>query len=93
MLLYPSATLAGTDGPRSSKHSLAAFFVERRLSVFGVYILGGLLVMFAPLLDLQLTHLAFQAIVYWTVAMSGVWFAAKALGVLRRGHGLESKRG
>lgn len=49
--------------------------------------------MFAPLLDLQLTHLAFQAIVYWTMAMSGVWFATKALGVLRRGHGLESKRG
>ncbi len=47
--------------------------------------------MLAPLLDLELAHLAFKAVVYWTVAMSGLWFADKALGVLRRGHGIEAK--
>ncbi|KAM5538843.1 hypothetical protein V8D89_007565 [Ganoderma adspersum] len=70
---------------------LVAFFVERRLSIFGVYILGGLLIVVAPLLDLGLAHLAFKVVVYWTVAMSGLWFADKALGALRRDHSFKSK--
>ncbi|KAI1781773.1 hypothetical protein LXA43DRAFT_613532 [Ganoderma leucocontextum] len=89
-------TIATALGPRAAiafaaSCYLVAFFVERRLSIFGVYILGGLLVMLAPLLDLGLAHLAFKAVVYWTVAMSGLWFADKALGVLRRSRGFESE--
>lgn len=51
----------------------------------------GLLVVVTPVLNLGLAHLAFKVVVYWTVAMSGLWFANKALGVLRRNHSFKSK--
>ena len=56
-----------------------AFAVERAFTVFGIYILGGLALMIVPLFMLNLAHLAFRAIVYWTVAMSALWFVEKAV--------------
>ncbi|KAI0668895.1 hypothetical protein C8Q78DRAFT_1070961 [Trametes maxima] len=58
---------------------LAALCAERRYSVFGVYILGGLLVMLGPLVDVGRAHPAFRAVVYWTVGMSAVWFVDRAV--------------
>ena len=63
--------------------SVLAFAVERAFTVFGVYIIGGLCIMLAPLFDAGLTHLAFRAIVYWTVSMSAVWFGEKAMTVIK----------
>ena len=59
-------------------HSVLAFYVECELTIFGAYILGGAVIMLAALLDLRLAPLAFQAVVYWTVGMSVLWFADKA---------------
>ena len=59
--------------------SVLAFAVERAFTVFGAYIIGGLCIMLVPLFDAGLTHLAFRATVYWTVSMSAVWFAEKAM--------------
>ncbi len=67
--------------------SLTALLIERQLTVFGVYILGGLLMMVAPIVDLSLAHAAFQAVVYWTGVMSAIWFAEKAVVAARRGRG------
>ena len=64
-----------------------AFCVEQELTIFGAYILGGVLIMLAALLDLGRAHLAFQAVVYWTVVMSAVWFADKARRAIRRRSG------
>ncbi|PIL26070.1 hypothetical protein GSI_11824 [Ganoderma sinense ZZ0214-1] len=89
-------TIATAFGPRiatafAAGCYLIAFLVERRLSIFGVYILGGLLAVLAPLLDFGWAHPAFKAVVYWTVAMSGLWFVDRALGVLRRRQGFKYK--
>lgn len=64
--------------------SIIAFVVERDLTIFGVYILGGLGIILVPLFDLGLARLAFQAVVYWTLSMSAVWFADKALKAAKR---------
>ena len=64
-------------------HSLAAFAVERAFTVFGIYILGGLCILIAPLFDLDWAHLAFRSVVYWTITMSAIWFAEKALTIIK----------
>lgn len=64
-------------------HSLLALLIERDLTIFGIYLIGGLLVMLVPLLEISYAHLAFRAIVYWTGGMSAVWFADKGIRVLR----------
>ncbi len=64
--------------------SLTALLIEQQLTVFGVYILGGLLMMVAPIVDLSLAHAAFQAVVYWTGVMSAIWFAEKAVAAARQ---------
>lgn len=66
--------------------SLLAFFLERHLTIFGVYILGGLLMLVAPMVELTLAHAAFKAVVYWTGAMSAIWFLEKALAAARQRH-------
>ena len=60
-----------------------AFAIERAFTVFGVYILGGLVLMIVPLFTMNLAHLAFRAIVYWTVAMSALWFVEKAVATIK----------
>jgi len=55
-----------------------ALFLEGSTSVFGVYLWGGFVVMVVPCLRVQLANYAFEAIVYWTVGMSMVWFGSKA---------------
>lgn len=52
-------------------------------SIFGVYLLGGLGIVLLAFLDLERAHLAFRLVVYWTVGMSAVWFADKALAKAR----------
>ncbi|TFK81733.1 hypothetical protein K466DRAFT_531397 [Polyporus arcularius HHB13444] len=85
-------TIATVFGPRlalvfGAVSYLTALFIERQLTVFGVYILGGLLMMVPPIVDLSLAHAAFQAVVYWTGVMSAIWFAQKAVVAARRGRG------
>ncbi|KAI0651325.1 UbiA prenyltransferase family-domain-containing protein [Trametes meyenii] len=77
-------TIATALGPRGAiafgaLSYLAALCAERRFSVFGVYLLGGLLVILVPLFGVERAHLAFRAVVYGTVGMSAVWFAEKAM--------------
>ncbi|KAH9916283.1 uncharacterized protein BXZ73DRAFT_53857 [Epithele typhae] len=76
-------TIATVYGPRAAAafglfNFLFAFAVERSFSVFGVYILGGIVIMSSVIVDLGLSHLAFQTVVYWTVIMSVAWFVQKA---------------
>ncbi|KAI0351668.1 hypothetical protein OH77DRAFT_1487130, partial [Trametes cingulata] len=66
---------------------VAAVLAERNFSVFGVYLLGGLLMMVFPLVDVSRTHLAFRLVVCWTVGMSALWFADKALRLRRAKNG------
>ncbi|RPD60809.1 hypothetical protein L227DRAFT_610902 [Lentinus tigrinus ALCF2SS1-6] len=82
-------TIATVFGPQialvfGATSYLFALLIERHLSIFGVYLLGGLLVMVAPIVDPSLAHAAFQAVVYWTGAMSAIWFADKASAAARR---------
>ncbi|KAI0695254.1 hypothetical protein C8T65DRAFT_47557 [Cerioporus squamosus] len=84
-------TIATVFGPQialgfGAMNYLFAFVIERRLTIFGIYILGGLLMLITPIVDLSLVHAAFQAVVYWTGVMSAVWFAEKALAAARGRH-------
>ncbi|TFK82397.1 hypothetical protein K466DRAFT_500411 [Polyporus arcularius HHB13444] len=82
-------TIATVFGPRlalvfGAMSYLTALLIERQLTVFGVYILGGLLMLVAPITDLSLAHAAFQLVVYWSGVMSAIWFAEKAVAAVRR---------
>lgn len=52
-------------------------------SMFGVYILGGLVIVFTTVVNVSWAHGAFQALVYWSVVSSLVWFVAQAYGRAR----------
>ncbi|KAI0772477.1 hypothetical protein BD413DRAFT_612620 [Trametes elegans] len=82
-------TIATALGPRGAVAFAAAAYLlalsaERKLSIFGVYLAGGLALMSLPLADISLAHGAFRAITCWTCGMSMLWFAEKALSSIRR---------
>jgi len=61
--------------------TLTARINEDPLSVFGVYIMGGLFINLATVINVGWAHRAFQGIVYWSIASVLVWFGVKACSV------------
>jgi len=57
---------------------LVAFATEEFPSIFGVYLLVGLLLMLSVYIRTDLAHRVFQVLVFWTVGMVMLWFGAKA---------------
>lgn len=59
--------------------SLVALTIEDPMSIFGVYLIGGLGVMLSACAFPSQTwvHRAFQAVVFWTVLSAGVWFGVR----------------
>ncbi|KAG9014774.1 hypothetical protein FRB94_010621 [Tulasnella sp. JGI-2019a] len=53
-------------------------------SVFGAYLVGGLVLTIAPVLNLDWTHQAFKLVVYWTVVMSMIWFGEQGRNFVAR---------
>ncbi|KAI0830118.1 hypothetical protein BC628DRAFT_1356496 [Trametes gibbosa] len=82
-------TIATAFGPRpaagfAALTYLLALGAERTpTSIFGAYLLGGLATVLLACWDVRRAHLAFRLVVCWTVAMSALWFASKALAARR----------
>lgn len=58
---------------------LIALTIEDPMSIFGVYLIGGLGIMLSACVFPSQTwvHRAFQAVVSWTVLSAGVWFVVR----------------